>query len=258
MKTNTWKLKLDKAQAEFNLIWNDSRANNLGFCAGGNMSRASSHYRDNHRNKIGNKANDISYLKRAVKMENSEPFTLREVENARLDIMPTPPDTRVYQLMPILECVELIRKSFNGKYKSALKQNIYLDFDTIGRTVHMITPDNKISEAYDKEPVNQKVYKYCLKLAKKDKDWAESKNKELDGKEWTEASEESKKYLNESLTSSLDQLAQKHYIYLRHRSHAFEKIYGQLEPIDKNCFNDWFKLTGEKPYENKRKYKIIF
>jgi hypothetical protein len=48
--------KLKKSSEKFDNYWNDSKARNLNFCGAGNMSKASSNYRNNHREQIGRAA----------------------------------------------------------------------------------------------------------------------------------------------------------------------------------------------------------
>lgn len=97
--------------------------------------------------------------------------------------------------------------------------------------------------SFDPNNYNQAVYDYCLNVAKEKKLWAEQKNKELDGKPWSNASEVSQKMLKDYTEQTIEELAIDKYKYLRLRSHSFHDTF----PIDKPSFELWTKLTGIEP-----------
>lgn len=102
---------------------------------------------------------------------------------------------------------------------------------------------------YSFDPKNyiQSVYDYCLDKAKKNKLWAEQKNKELNGKEWSSASEMSQDMLKEYTEKSVEEIAIDHYKYFQMRSHAMGTSFGSIVPIDREAFNKWKELTGKEP-----------
>lgn len=53
-----FELKANRSTRRFDELWNDSKARNLNFCGAGNMSKASSNYRNRHREQIGRAATD--------------------------------------------------------------------------------------------------------------------------------------------------------------------------------------------------------
>ena len=146
-----WEQRLAKAQSKLDEVKNDERANNLNFVGGGNLSKSASKYRNSHREKFGRVYDEVTLLKRAVKIAKGEPFTLRDINEAKLSIVPEQPDDWVSTELPLLRAAEIVRESFNGKYKSILNSDILLDYETINKIVWKVSPENKIEQAYVKD-----------------------------------------------------------------------------------------------------------
>jgi len=102
---------------------------------------------------------------------------------------------------------------------------------------------------FDPNNYEKAVYNYCLKEAENDKQWALNKEKELNGREWTEACQVSQEMLKERLSKSVEDLAIYNYKYLRLRSHSFGGY--SAFPIDPQAYELWTKLTGINPKNNK-------
>lgn len=111
-----------------------------------------------------------------------------------------------------------------------------------------MTKDNNTVKywEFDKLNHNTAVYEHYMNEAIKNKEWAETKNKELNGGEWIEASEVSREMLKSYLTKSLEEMAEHSYKYLRLRSHSFSKF---NTPIDPPAYEKWMKLAGKLDFE---------
>lgn len=90
------------------------------------------------------------------------------------------------------------------------------------------------------EEKNEKVYADMLRQAKEDKEWAEMTKHD---KKWMKnASEVSKKMLNDFLDKSVEELADESYKYFKMRSYA---VSSSGNPIDPSAKQKWEDLSGE-------------
>ena len=138
--------KNQKLKETLERINNDSRYRNISFVCAGNLRKGSRNYMNRMTEKLCRTYDELERCKRAIKIVTGGYFGLDDVDACRI-IMSCRPEygTTLTLYEPIVYYVEIIRKSFLGKYKNVLDNYpIRLDFDTPNHTVFWVYSNNII------------------------------------------------------------------------------------------------------------------
>lgn len=139
--------KKQKLKETLERINNDSRYRNISFVCAGNLRKGSRNYMNRMTEKLCRTYDELERCKRAIKIVTGGYFGLDDVDACRMDIMSCRPEygTTLTLYEPIVYYVEIIRKSFLGKYRNVLDNYpIRLDFDTPNHTVFWVYSNNII------------------------------------------------------------------------------------------------------------------
>lgn len=124
MKLENLEKRLQKAEENFDRLYNDDKTRNISFVSAGCLSNSSRKNLDNNSKQMFNEAKKIELLKLAIKVIKEDPFTLREIDKlqrGRDNII------NVY-ITPVGIMAKLIRDELSKlDNKFAMKANIKID-----------------------------------------------------------------------------------------------------------------------------------